>query len=219
MPLAEQRDPTTAASQAAAAGVPPSPPAPSALNAPNIITLSRLLLAVFLFWLIDAGGHWLAACIVFAIAAATDALDGYIARRYGMVTKIGRILDPFVDKVIIGGAFMFLAVQPDSGVNAWMVMIVIGREMFVTSLRSVLEQEGKDFSAIMSGKIKMVVQCAAVAGSLLYLEYAGGSAVSEQSRAIARNVRDVLLWSSVAVTLYSGYEYVIRAARMFSSQS
>jgi CDP-diacylglycerol--glycerol-3-phosphate 3-phosphatidyltransferase len=217
MPLAEQRDPTTAAPQAASGGAPPTPPAPSALNAPNIITLSRLLLAVFMFWLIDVGGHWLAACAVFAVAAATDALDGFIARRYGMVTKLGRILDPFVDKVIIGGAFMFLAVRPDSGVNAWIVMIVIGREMFVTSLRSVLEQEGKDFSAIMSGKIKMVVQCAAVAGSLLYLEYAGGAEVSEQSLAIARNIRDVLLWSSVAVTLYSGYEYVVRAARMFRS--
>src|SRR4029077_1209378 len=117
-------------------------------------------------------------------------LDGFIARRYGMVTKIGRILDPFVDKVIIGGAFMFLAVHPESGVNAWMVIIVIGREMFVTSLRAVLEQEGKDFSAVMSGKIKMVVQCAAVAGSLLYLEYGRGSA-SEHALKIAR---DVLLW-------------------------
>lgn len=214
MPPAEQRDLTTAAPQvSAASGIPTG----SALNAPNIITLSRLLLAVFLFWLIDVGGHWLASCVVFAIAAATDALDGYIARRYGMVTKIGRILDPFVDKVIIGGAFMFLAVTPDSGINAWMVMIVIGREMFVTSLRSVLEQEGKDFSAIMSGKIKMVVQCAAVAGSFLYLEYALGSDVSEHARETARYVRDGLLWGSVAVTLYSGYEYVIRAARMFRS--
>ena len=224
MPLAEQRDPTTAASQAASGSAPPPPPAASALTPPNIITLSRLVLAVFLFWLIDRRGHWLAAGVVFAIAAATDALDGYIARRYGMVTKLGRILDPFVDKVIIGGAFMFLAVQHDSGVNAWMVMIVIGREMFVTSLRSVLEQEGKDFSAIMSGKIKMVVQCAAVAGSLLYLEYAGrvldvdyAGRPPENSLVIIRNVRDVLLWSSVAITLYSGYEYVVRAARMFRS--
>ena len=213
MPRAEQRDPTTAAPQAASSSDATSALAASALNPPNIITLSRLLLAVFLFWLIDRGNHWLAACAVFVIAAATDALDGYIARRYGMVTKIGRILDPFVDKVIIGGAFMFLAVQPDSGINAWMVITVIGREMFVTSLRSVLEQEGKDFSATMSGKIKMVVQCAAVAGSLLYLEYTRGAA-SEYSLTIARNVRDVLLWTSVAVTLYSGYEYVIRAARM-----
>ena len=214
MPKAEQRDPTTAAQQADPGTDAASSLAPSALNPPNIITLSRLLLAVFLFWLIDGGSHWLAACVVFVIAAATDALDGYIARRYGMVTKIGRILDPFVDKVIIGGAFMFLAVQRDSGVNAWMVITVIGREMFVTSLRSVLEQEGKDFSATMSGKIKMVVQCAAVAGSLLYLEYTRGAAVSDHSLTIARNVRDVLLWTSVAVTLYSGYEYVIRAARM-----
>ena len=64
-----------------------------------------------LFWLIDSGGHWLAACVLFVVAAATDAIDGYIARRYGLVTKIGRILDPFVDKVIIGGAFVFLAVE------------------------------------------------------------------------------------------------------------
>src|SRR5579872_5056 len=219
MPMAEQRDPTTTAAPQTGSSDKARPALPpSALNPPNIITLSRLLLAVFLFWLIDVGGHWLAACVVFAIAAATDALDGFIARRYGMVTKIGRILDPFVDKVIIGGAFMFLAVQPESGVNAWMVMIVIGREMFVTSLRSVLEQEGKDFSAIMSGKIKMVVQCAAVAGSFLFLDYSGGSEVSEHSQTMARNIRDALLWSSVAVTLYSGYEYVIRAARMFRSQ-
>jgi CDP-diacylglycerol--glycerol-3-phosphate 3-phosphatidyltransferase len=217
MPPAEQRDLTTAAPQAASGVTSASSATGSALNPPNIITLSRLLLAVFLFWLIDVGGHWLAACAVFVVAAATDALDGFIARRYGMVTKIGRILDPFVDKVIIGGAFMFLAVQPESGVNAWMVIIVIGREMFVTSLRSVLEKEGKDFSAIMSGKIKMVVQCAAVAGSLLYLEYARGSDVSESSQAMARYVRDGLLWTSVAVTLYSGYEYVVRAARMFRS--
>jgi CDP-diacylglycerol--glycerol-3-phosphate 3-phosphatidyltransferase len=90
--------------------------------------------------------------------------------------------------------------------------------MFVTSLRSVLEQEGKDFSAIMSGKIKMVMQCAAVAGSLLYLEYTHAPAISEHSLTIARHVRDALLWISVAVTLYSGYEYVVRAARMFRSQ-
>jgi len=215
MPPAEQRDQMTTATDGPVASGKPAVATGSALNPPNIITLSRLLLAVFLFWMIDIGGHWLASCIVFAIAAATDALDGFIARRYGMVTKIGRILDPFVDKVIIGGAFMFLAVTPDSGINAWMVMIVIGREMFVTSLRSVLEQEGKDFSAIMSGKIKMVVQCAAVAGSFLYLEYACGAEVSEHTRETARYVRDGLLWASVAVTLYSGYEYVIRAARMF----
>jgi CDP-diacylglycerol--glycerol-3-phosphate 3-phosphatidyltransferase len=184
---------------------------PSALNLPNVITLSRLLLAMFLFWLIDMGGHWLAACVLFVVAASTDFIDGYIARRYGLVTKIGRIFDPFVDKVIIGGAFMFLAVTANSGVNAWMVMAVIGREMFITSLRSVLESEGKDFSATMSGKLKMGVQCAAVAGSLLFLEYGPAS----DAERILEIVRDVLLWGAVAITLYSGYDYVIRAMRLF----
>ena len=100
--------------------------------------------------------------------------------------------------------------MPISAVR-WMVMAVIGREMFVTSLRSVLESEGKDFSATMSGKLKMVVQCLAVAGSLLYLEYARDS-TAEAGLATAR---DILLWSAVVITLYSGYDYVIRAIKLF----
>ncbi len=212
MPVTEQRDLPPAPQPASGTGG--EARSPAALNLPNLITLSRFALAIVLFYLIDIGHHWLASTVLFVIAAATDFLDGYIARRYGLVTKVGRILDPFVDKVIIGGAFLFLAMHRDSGVNAWLVFTVIGREMFVTSLRSVLEQEGKDFSAIMSGKIKMVVQCAAVAGSLLFLEYGPGSS-SEQTLAI---VRDTLLWGSVAVTLYSGYEYVIRAAKMFRGE-
>lgn len=214
MPVADERG-SSAATSSPETGAEGRSRSRSALNLPNIITLSRLVLAVFLFWLIDEGRrlhpHWLAALVVFLIAAATDAIDGYIARRYGLVTKIGRILDPFVDKVIIGGAFMFLAVQKNSGVNAWMVITVIGREMFVTSLRSVLESEGKDFSATMSGKIKMAVQCLAVAASLLYLQYGRGA----PTEATLATLRDIVLWASVAVTLYSGYDYVIRAARLF----
>src|SRR5437762_629746 len=114
MPLAEQRDSTSPAPSRPEPGPLPPLQASSALNLPNIITLSRLVLAVFLFWLIDIEGHWLAATVLFVIAAATDAIDGYIARRYGLVTKIGRIFDPFVDKVIVGGAFLFLAVVPVS---------------------------------------------------------------------------------------------------------
>jgi CDP-diacylglycerol--glycerol-3-phosphate 3-phosphatidyltransferase len=191
----------------------PVPKLPSALNLPNLITLSRLFLAIVLFVLIDLGGYWVASSVLFLVAAATDFLDGMIARKYGLVTKVGRILDPFVDKVIVGGAFLFLAMYRDegSGVNAWIVFTVIGREMFVTSLRSVLEQEGKDFSATMSGKIKMALQCAAVVGSLLFLAFGKGSP-NETTLALAR---DGLLWTAVAATVYSGYEYVIRAIRLF----
>ncbi|GDY07784.1 hypothetical protein LBMAG52_12700 [Planctomycetia bacterium] len=178
------------------------------LNVPNFITLTRLVLAVVLFAMISLGSSWIAAAVMFVIAAATDALDGYIARKYGLVTTLGRILDPFADKIIICGAFLFLVAKPESGVNPWMALIVFGREMFITSLRAFLEQHGRDFSAVWSGKIKMVLQCVAVTGSLLSMD----SRFAEVSQFIL--ARDVILWATVAVTVYSGVEYTYRAYRM-----
>lgn len=184
-------------------------------NVPNAITMSRLLLAFVLFGLIDIQGYWITAAVLFVFAAATDALDGYIARKYGMITTLGRILDPFVDKIIVGGAFIFLLdkgnnTEMASGVSAWMVVIVIGREMFISSLRGFLEKQGQDFSAAWSGKVKMTLQCVAVTFSLLSLspEYF----FSEPWFIL---VRDILLWSAVAVTVYSGVEYIVRATHLW----
>jgi len=169
-----------------------------AMNLPNAITISRLILSVILFVLIDIEGLWITAAVIFVVAAATDALDGYIARRYGMVTTLGRILDPFADKIIICGSFVFLLEsRSDSGVNAWMVIIVIGREMFITSLRGFLEKQGRDFSATMSGKLKMVLQTVAVTASLLSLS-------PEVTGPTFNLTRDILLWAAVAVTFWSG---------------
>lgn len=190
-----------------------------ALNLPNLITISRFVLAIVLFTLIYVQGFWRTAAVLFIIAAWTDFLDGYIARKYGLVTVLGRILDPFVDKIIVGGAFIFLSektVQLDSGavlhsgVNAWMAIIVIGREMFITTLRSFLEQHGKDFSASWAGKIKMALQCVAVPAALFSLHepYATDTFLL---------VRDILLWTAVAVTIYSGAVYVIRAGRILAA--
>jgi len=192
----------------------PAPIDRKSLNLPNLITLSRLLLAFVLFALISLGdrwqveGWWIGAAGLFAFAAATDAVDGYVARRYGQVTTLGRILDPFVDKIIVCGAFVFLLERgAESGVTGWMVIAVIGREMFVTGLRSFLEQNGRDFSAVWSGKIKMALQCAAVTASLLSLS------PIMQSDALAIT-RDVLLWSAVAITVYSGLSYAWRGFLM-----
>jgi CDP-diacylglycerol--glycerol-3-phosphate 3-phosphatidyltransferase len=193
-----------------------------ALNLPNLITGSRLVLAIVLFTLIYIQGYWITSAVVFVFAAWTDALDGWIARRYGMVTVLGRILDPFVDKIIIGGAFIFLSEKTvplesgsvlDSGVNAWMAIIIIGREMFITSLRGFLEQQGKDFSASLSGKIKMVLQCVAVPVALLSLDthplfHSTGYLL----------FRDITLWFAVAVTVWSGVIYVFRAIEMLGSE-
>lgn len=191
---------------------PAAPPLPRidrrSLNVPNFLTMARLVLAVVLFAMISLGSSWVSATILFVAAAATDALDGYIARRYGLVTTLGRILDPFADKIIICGAFLFLVAKPESGVNAWMALVVFGREMFITSLRAFLEQHGRDFSAVWSGKIKMVLQCMAVTGSLLSMD----TRFAELIWFV--HTRDILLWSMTAVTVYSGVEYTYRAYRM-----
>lgn len=181
------------------------------LNAPNSVTIGRLGLSFVLFWMIWVEGLWISAAIVFVIAAMTDALDGWLARRYGQITTLGRVLDPFVDKIIICGAFVFLLEKKlDSGVNSWMVIIVVGREMFVSSLRGFLEKEGKDFSASLAGKAKMLLQCAAVTGCLLSL--------SPRIRSEGFNlVRDIVLWTAVAATVWSGLIYVRRAYKLLTS--
>lgn len=183
---------------------------PEIWNLPNLITLSRLVLALILFVMIYLEGWWKISAALFIIAAATDFLDGYFARKYNQVTTLGRILDPFVDKIIICGAFIFLLERgPASGVNAWFVLIIIGREMFITSLRGFLEQHGRDFSASWSGKIKMGVQCVAVVLSLLSL-----SPDSPFNTSGFMLLRDISIWSAALITLYSGIDYVFRAARM-----
>lgn len=194
------------------------------LNIPNTITMSRLVLALILFVVIQNGSNWIVAATLFVVAASTDWLDGYLARKYGQVTTLGRILDPFVDKFIVGGAFLFLlekngslptgsdassAAALQSGITAWMVIIVIGREMFVSSLRGFLEQQGKDFSASFSGKAKMTLQCFAVTASLLSL-------APDLSWTWLPMTRDVLLWSAVVVTVYSGLVYVFRAIELLN---
>jgi CDP-diacylglycerol--glycerol-3-phosphate 3-phosphatidyltransferase len=176
------------------------------LNVPNQLTALRLLLSVVLFVLIDLE-YYLAATTVFVVAASTDWLDGYWARKYGQVTNLGRILDPFVDKIIVCGTFIFLAALPTSGVRPWMAVVVVGRELLVTALRSYLEGEGADFSAKMSGKLKMAVQCLAAILSLYALSL---GAVENRGDALdAALVASV--WAAVLLTLYSGAAYVRRA--------
>ena len=180
------------------------------LNLPNAITISRLLLSFVLFAMIQAGGCWLWAAGLFVFAVLTDILDGWIARKYQLITQLGRILDPFVDKFITSGTFLFLLpVANESGVTPWMVVIVLGREMLVTSLRGFLEQQGADFSASASGKLKMFLQCAAATAALLSMHpsLANASVLGISFTCI----RDILLWTMVVVTVWSGYIYVQRA--------
>ena len=190
----------------------------SPLNLPNAITVSRLAIALVLFALIDIEGWWRTAAALFVFAASTDFLDGYFARRWGQVTQLGRILDPFVDKIIVCGSFLFLVRHPESGVCGWTAFVVFAREMLVTQIRSTLEARGVDFSAAWIGKMKMALQCVAVTVCLLSLspEFVAALPVSETA---AFAVRDLIVWAMVALTVWSGIDYCIRAARLLSRKS
>ena len=180
------------------------------MNVPNALSMARLILACVVFVLIGFD-QFLAAFVLFVIAASTDWVDGWWARKFNQVTQLGRMLDPFVDKIIICGTFIFLTGEYDhgSGIAAWMTTIVVGRELLVTALRSMIEASGGDFSAGMAGKLKMVFQCIAVGASLITLHYGA-------ERAPTWLTMTLFLSALVAVlsTVQSGIGYVFAAIRM-----
>src|SRR6516165_1822351 len=105
-----------------------TPTRPHVFNLPNQLTAARFVLGLVLFALIELRGLWVWCIVVFALAAVTDWLDGYFARKQGLVSTLGRNLDPLVDKVVICGAFIFLLPVEGAGLLAWMVTVVVGRE-------------------------------------------------------------------------------------------
>ena len=149
------------------------------MNIPNTLTILRVLFAIIVFAMIGLARYDLA-LLFFLLAAITDGLDGWWARRFKQITVFGRIMDPFADKFLICGVFICLVALPEltsdkSGYPAWlmlqpwMVIVILGRELLVTTLRSFVESAGGDFSAKWLGKLKMIFQCAAVILALLYL--------------------------------------------------
>jgi CDP-diacylglycerol--glycerol-3-phosphate 3-phosphatidyltransferase len=180
-------------------------PASSLLNLPNKLTTARLFLAFVLFALIYLD-QWIAALVTFGAAAVTDWLDGYLARKQGLTSPFGRIYDPLVDKVLVSGTFVFLLEEKSSGLNAWMVTIVVSREFLVTGLRAYLEERGVSFGADWLGKLKMVAQCAAIIWILIYLF------VLSQERIVPFFIvmRDALNYLMVLLTFLSGANYIVR---------
>jgi CDP-diacylglycerol--glycerol-3-phosphate 3-phosphatidyltransferase len=170
-------------------------------NVPNTLTISRLALAVGVFALIDCESYaW--ALVLFAIAALTDALDGYFARLLKQDTALGRQLDPLIDKVIICGCYIYLATIPDTGVLPWMVTAIIVRELLIQGLRSHLEGGGQPFGARTAGKLKTVVQCLSILAVLLALF------LGAPPNPAVLWIRDGLTWLAVGLTLYSGCAYI-----------
>jgi CDP-diacylglycerol--glycerol-3-phosphate 3-phosphatidyltransferase len=199
---------------------------PPVLNIPNILTLGRLVLAVVLFVLLALRTWMATSLIVFIIAASTDWLDGYIARRRGETTTLGRILDPFVDKVVVIGAFIFLLGEDSAytGLAPWMVTVIVARELLVTGLRSYLEGESVAFGADWMGKVKMVVQCIAIGLILFDLGIVHGQTTlinqwGAEISSWSEWTRNVAIWLSITVTAISGISYAWRAAVLIRARN
>jgi CDP-diacylglycerol--glycerol-3-phosphate 3-phosphatidyltransferase len=173
----------------------------SNINLPNVLTLVRILLIpVFVMLLIDpTPDRALAAAIVFVVAAVTDLLDGYVARKTGQITKLGRLLDPIADKLLVLSALILL-VQVDR-VSALVAILIIAREVAVTGLRAIAASEGLIMSAEVTGKYKMALQVIAIV--LLVLE---GTVVETIGNLHLAGI--VTLYLSLILGYVSGAQYV-----------
>ena len=197
------------------------------ITVPNWVTLIRLVLAVvFVLLALEFDGRtfaqtrWaaVAAFFTFVVAAASDYLDGWLARRLGQTSTLGRILDPFVDKILVCSAFVlflgdnFRAVAGAANfVAPWMVVAIVGRELLVSSIRAQSESNGAGFAAAWVGKVKMVVQSFAASTVLGSLAFRAAWIESLVFPSIA---------AAVAITLYSLVTYLWRARNLlFSSEA
>lgn len=191
-----------------------------AINLPNQITIARLGLAIVFFVLLSQYSQIThntllldIAAAIFIVAAVTDILDGYLARKLGQVTALGRVLDPLVDKVLVCGAFI-LFVGPGfvdsngqnvTAVRSWMVVVIVGRELLVTGLRGFSESIGKSFGASLHGKVKMWMQSIAAPAILLIVAHEDVIGPS------AGWIKSIVVWLTVAVTALSTIQYLVRS--------
>jgi CDP-diacylglycerol--glycerol-3-phosphate 3-phosphatidyltransferase len=169
-------------------------------NIPNILAFIRLLLAPVMFLFLvnqdasifqDIHPSWLNyfAAFIFVVASATDFFDGYVARTFNQITTLGKILDPLADKMLTLAGFLGLMMLGSA--SPWAIFLILTRELFITGLRVSAVSQGLDIAASWMGKVKTVVQMIAI--GFLLMQWPGG---------------ELLLWIAVALTLYSGYEYV-----------
>jgi CDP-diacylglycerol---glycerol-3-phosphate 3-phosphatidyltransferase len=175
------------------------------ITAPNVLTLMRIAVVPLLVYLLTFTGPIPSAIAagVFFVATLTDFLDGYIARIYGSVTNLGKFLDPLADKLLVTSALIMLAAMPRTPrIPAWIVVVLVARELLVTGLRAVAASRGRIIAAEELGKYKMALQAIALHGLLINYTYfhvdffAAGMFV---------------MWIALVVTVWSGAEYFVRA--------
>ena len=185
------------------------------LNIPNILTMTRIaaipLLAGLLMSPSRSAGFWAAA--VFSLASITDWLDGYLARRMGIVTVFGKFLDPIADKLIVMAALIMIL--PFDRVPAWMVLLILGREIIITGLRGIASSEGIVIQASDLGKFKTIFQLVAIIGLLLHYNYNWLFGIQHPLFIVnMHNVGLFFLWIATLLTVWSGVDYLTRFVRV-----
>lgn len=195
------------------------------MNLPNKITLSRIcLIPVFavIFFLDRIPYNYCIAGIIFVIAACTDFIDGHIARSRGLVTNLGKFLDPIADKVLVSTALIFLLVRPETLTVLWQgdwvlvyagvcVAVVLARELIVSGFRMVAASTGLVLAADKIGKVKTTFQDIAIAMLLFGANFFGVSAASRVFNAIGI----VALGIAAVLTIWSGISYIVKNRSVF----
>lgn len=172
-------------------------------NVPNLLSLSRILsVPVFIILMLEPSPvRALVAGIVFSLASATDWLDGYLARKWGQVTKVGKLLDPIADKILIMAALVTLVEIRSEVVHSWMAIVIIGREFAVTGLRAIAASEAIVIPAETVGKYKVGAQITAVL-SLLLDYYMDKGWLTDLGR--------IALWIAMILAVYSAIQYFMK---------
>jgi CDP-diacylglycerol---glycerol-3-phosphate 3-phosphatidyltransferase len=180
------------------------------LSAPNLLTLLRIAMVPALVWLLLYAGPApsAAAAGVFFVATLSDFFDGYIARSYGSGTTLGKFLDPMADKLLVTAALIMLAAMPRfPRVPAWIVVVLVTREIAVTGLRAMAAAEGVVMAAEELGKYKMVLQSIAIQALLIHYVYF-------HVDFFAAGI--FILWIAMAVSVWSGVDYYLKARLLLS---
>lgn len=173
------------------------------VNAPLVIVLARAASLVPIIWLLSRGDREgaLAAAAVFALAAMSDKLDGWLARRLHQITRLGTFLDPLADKLLIVGTL--IALEGRGLVPAWVVVVVVARELAVTNLRAIAAARGFSIGASFYGKTKTIAQFVATFALLLVLV---------RPDALLFEAAYALLAAAVGLTIFSGADYLAKAS-------
>lgn len=176
------------------------------MNLPNKLTMGRIL-AIPVFIVVYLLGYNIAATVIFIAAAATDALDGHLARSRGLVTNFGKLMDPLADKLLTMAAFLCLV--GTGTIASWIVIVILGREFAVTGLRQIAAADGTVMAAGMTGKIKTVLQMVAI--PMLLLDNWPG-------RYMNIPLDQICLWACMIMAVASGIEYFARNWKVVTSQ-